>query len=139
MAGRSFILENADSWRSCLEFLMSIRDKGIKFELIIKRYVARRSSAANRFYWGTVVKILSTYTGYTEAEVHDEILMRYVGSEIVEIFGRKKEVPRRRTTTNADRKHDVMRVDDFAGLITVGQQIAAELEVALPAQPREAA
>ena len=129
MTERRFVLRDLSSWRECLDYLMALRDKGGRFDVRIKPYSKKRSTSANAFYWAVVVKTLSDHTGYTPAEVHDEILGAWVGWEQRSINGHVREFPRRRTTSP-----ETMETMDFAGMIETGQRIAAELGVAIPDQ-----
>jgi len=130
---RFSLLKDAD-WRDFLDAMLALRDKGLRLDVLVKQWRKKRSPDANRYYFGVVVRTLAQHCGYTEAEMHDEILGAYVGWETREVRGHVREFPRRRTTSP-----ETMDTVDFQGLIMTGQQIAAELNVTLPDQISEAA
>jgi|GEM_PF-4039082 len=134
IAERRFSLLKDTDWRDFLEFILGLRDKGARCDVRVKPWRKKRSNEANRYYFGVVVRTLAQHCGYTEAEMHDEILGAYVGWETREVRGHVREFPRRRTTSP-----ETMDTVDFQGLIMTGQQIAAELNVTLPDQISEAA
>ena len=128
MTERRFTLHphRDDIRQNCVEAIDALpRNK--KWEVTIEPYKKSRSSEANRYYWGVVVRTLSQHCGYTESEMHDELLGSYFGWEKRQVRGHVREFPRRRTTSP-----DVMDKLDFMGLTQLGQQIAAELGVRLP-------
>lgn len=134
MSEQRFILRDVLSWREFLDFMLGLRDKGNRYEVRVKPWSKKRSNDANRYYFGVIVRTLASHCGYTEAEMHDEILGAYVGWETREVRGHVREFPRRRTTSP-----ETMDTTDFQGLIMTGQRIAAELNVTLPDQVSEAA
>ena len=126
-----FNLLTDSDWNPFLDYLLNLRGKG-NLTITIQKYRKKRSLDANAFYWSCVVNPLSEHTGYTEKEMHDEILGAYVGWEIRTIGGHTRDYPRRRTTAP-----DVMDTTDFSGLIQTGQRMAAELGVTLPDQEEQ--
>lgn len=122
------LLKDAD-WERFLETMLAWRDNGMRLEVRVRPWRKKRSIDANRYYFGVIVRTLAEHCGYTEAEMHDEILGAYVGWETREVNGHKREFPRRRSTTP-----ETMGSLDFSGLITTGQRIAAELGIVLPDQ-----
>ena len=128
---KTFNLLSESDWDPFLDYLLNLRGKA-RLTVTVQKYRKKRSKDANRYYFGCVVKGLSDYTGYTEAEMHDEILGTYVGWETRVVNGHSRDYPRRRSTTP-----DVMETMDFQGLIMTGQRMAAELGVRLPDQERE--
>src|SRR3990167_4359248 len=129
---RRFALRDAPAWRECVDFLLALRDKGGRWEVRVKPWRKKRGNDANRYYWGVIVRALAQHCGYTEGEMHDEILGAYVGWEKREVRGHVREFPRRRSTSP-----ETMETMDFQGLILTGQQIAAELGIRLPDQAGE--
>lgn len=116
-------------WPPFLDTLMRYRDAESKITITVEPYRKRRSPDQNRFYFGCVVRPLAEVTGYTEAEMHDEILGAYVGWETRKVNGHVREYPRRRSTSP-----ETMDTMDFSGLIQTGQQIASNLGIVLPDQ-----
>lgn len=41
----------------------------------------KRTSAANRYYWGVVLAIMARHLGYTSEELHDALKARFRGRE----------------------------------------------------------
>ena len=111
---------------SAIAILNGLRKDPNLFEVIIRPYKSSRGLQANAFYWSCVVTPLAKHCGYTPDEMHDEILGSYFGWEQKEIRGHTREFPRRRSSK--------LNTEEFAGLTSHGQQVAAELNVILPDQ-----
>lgn len=124
-----FDLTKETQWTEFLDRLLTWRDKQVRLTITVQKYAKKRSTDANRYYWGVVVNPLAEATGYTPAEMHDEILGAYAGWETRNINGHVREFPRRRST-----QPETMETMDFMGLIETGRRIAAELGVILPDQ-----
>lgn len=68
-------------------------------EIEIKEWKKKRSSQANRFYFGVIVRPLASHLGYTDGEMHNELLGAVFGWKTVRgIDGKERHVPNRRTT-----------------------------------------
>lgn len=128
-----FDLTKDSQWKDFLDRLLTWRDKQVRLTVTVQKYAKKRSLPANRYYWSVVVNPLAEATGYTPAEMHDEILGAYSGWETRNINGHVREFPRRRST-----QPETMETMDFMGLIETGQRIAAELGVMLPDQEKVA-
>lgn len=128
-----FDLLKETDWKQFLDRLMDWRDRKIRLTVEVKKYAKKRSIPANRYYWGVVVNTLAEATGYTPAEMHDEILGAHFGWETRMVNGHAREFPRQRSTYP-----EVMETMDFQSLIQTGQRIAAQLEVALPDEEQAA-
>ena len=128
MTVQTFIIRDKTSRDAAIAAVSTIAGKPA-MEVTIRPYRGKRSSDANRFYWGYVVNPMARETGYSPAEMHEEILGAYAGWEMREVRGHVREFPRRTSTTPA-----TMEKMDFAGLIETGQRIAAELGIRLPDQ-----
>lgn len=124
-----FDLTKETQWSEFLDHLLTWRDRQVRLTVTVQKYAKKRSTDANRYYWGVVVNTLAEATGYTPAEMHDEILGAYSGWEARNINGHVREFPRRRST-----QPETMDTLDFMGLIETGQRIAAQLGVVLPDQ-----
>lgn len=76
--------------------------EGTRIVVEVKRYSSKRSTAANAFYWATIVKGMSEVTGYTPEECH-EILKSKCNSRIdyIEnaITGNYEEIQHSQSTT----------------------------------------
>ena len=51
---------------------------GLQVEVEVTRLLATRSSQANRYYWGVVVKALCDLTGYTPEEIHEILKQKFI-------------------------------------------------------------
>lgn len=105
--------------------LWNQRAKGALHEIEIKEYKKVRSSQANRYYFGVVVRPLAQHLGYTEAEMHNELLGAVYGWKTVRgLDGQERTVPNRRTT-----EPEKMNTAEFAVFIEHCQRIAADMGV----------
>ena len=68
-------------------------------DLTIKRHRETRSSQANRYYFGVVIKLISEHTGYEPDEMHEVLAMRFLRIEDCPITGapRRKRTPQTNT------------------------------------------
>jgi hypothetical protein len=62
--------------RRLYEFLKS--RKPVKYTVAIKQHRQVRSSSANRFYWGVVLKTIAEDTGYEPDELHELFAARFL-------------------------------------------------------------
>jgi hypothetical protein len=91
-------------------------------EIEIKAWKKTRSTQANNYYWGVVVKRVSDHLGYTPEETHTVLLGTTFGwKTISDLEGRERQVPNRRTT-----EPEKMSVQDFNIYIEHCIRIAAE-------------
>lgn len=92
--------------------------------LEIKPYKKDRTTQQNRYYRGFVVRPLAQHCGYTEAEMHDELLGSYFGWKTIRgLSGREREVPSRRTT-----EPEKMSKEDFSKFIEHCHAVGAGME-----------
>ena len=42
-----------------------------RLEIVIKKYVPKRTDSQNKYYWGVVVKMIADYTGMDKDSTHD--------------------------------------------------------------------
>lgn len=80
-----------------------------------------RSSQANRYYFGVVIKMLSDETGYEPDEMHECLAMRFLRIEDDPITG----APRRKRTPKCD-------TSEFAAYVDQCVRFAATLGVVIP-------
>jgi hypothetical protein len=90
--------------------------KPVKVEIAEKK--KSRSDAQNRYLWGVVYPTLRDATGQSCDDWHEFFLGEWAGWETVELFGRKRLKPVRRSS-----KLTVMEFADYIGFI---QMRAAE-------------
>lgn len=68
----------------------------------VKEHKPRRSDEQNRYLWSIYQHILKVggedMGGWTKEDLHDFFLITHFGSEIKELFGRKRHVPLRRSS-----------------------------------------
>lgn len=102
------------------QFLSQFGDgEELEFEIRPKRQ--RRSSQANRYYWGVVIKALSDYTGYEADEMHECLAMKFLRIEDDPITGS----PRRKRTPKCN-------TAEFSEYVDRCIRFAAELGVVVP-------
>lgn len=124
---KRFHITRDGDYANFLDLFMKWRDGKYKLTVTVEKYSKRRSTDANRFYFGVVVHTLAEHTGYSIPEMHDEILGQHFGWEMKTVGSHTREFPRRRSTSP-----DVLSTSDFQSLIQTGQKIAADLGVVLP-------
>ena len=107
------------------DYLRTFRGKPV--EIAIKEYRATRSSQANRYYFGVVVKLLAEHCGYDADDMHECLAMKFLRIEDDPITG----APRRRRTPKTN-------TAEFAAYVDACIRLAAELGVVIP-QPNEVA
>jgi hypothetical protein len=71
-----------------------LRLKGERVVCAIHREKTRRSSQANRFYWGVVIAAFCEATGYEPDEMHELLAMKFLRIEDDPLTG----MPRRKRT-----------------------------------------
>lgn len=84
-------------------------------------YAPKRSSPANRYYRGVVVKLLADYLGYEQDEMHEVLGMRFLRIEDCPITG----VPRRKRTSK-------LPSTEFAEYVDACIRLAAQLGLVIP-------
>jgi len=57
--------------------LSLVRFAGERIIVRVQKWTARRSLAANNYYWGVIVKSISEYTGYHKDEVHEILRAKF--------------------------------------------------------------
>lgn len=128
MIAQTIILpRNRDNATRAVNFIQALPlDKPFRIE--VSDYKPRRSDEQNRFLWLTYGKILETggedMAGWTKDDLHEFFLISHFGSEVRELFGRKRHVPLRRSS-----KLNKMEFVDFVSFI---QRFMAERGVYLP-------
>lgn len=101
---------------------------GKPVEITVRQFRQKRSSQANRYYFGVVIPLLSEATGYERDEMHELLAMRFLRIEDDPVTGS----PRRRRTPDTDTK-------EFAEYVDRCIRFAAELGVYVPAPGEVAA
>lgn len=101
--------------------------EGQTVEVSVKPYKATRSSQANRYYFGVVVKLLAEHCGYDADDMHEALAFKFLRIEDDPITG----TPRRKRTPKTDTK-------EFADYIDACVRLAAEYGVVIP-EPGEQA
>ena len=100
---------------------------GQAVEVVVRKPKSQRSSQANRYYFGVVVKLLAEFCGYEPDEMHEALAFRFLRIEDDPITGS----PRRQRTPKTNTK-------EFADYVDQCIRFAAELGVYIP-QPGEVA
>ena len=96
----------------------------VKWKVTIGRYAKRRSDQQNRYLWGVAYKALQDATGQPAEDWHTYMLGEHFGWEEIELFGKKKIRPQRRSS-----KLTTMEFMDFVEFI---QRRAAENGLYIP-------
>lgn len=68
-------------WKALAQMIVA-KFLGKRFILTVDLYSARRSLAANGFYFGVVVKALCDVTGYTKKEMHEILKAKFATQEM---------------------------------------------------------
>ena len=89
-----------------------------KWKVTVEKYAKRRSDQQNRYLWGCAYKALQDTTGQPAEDWHTYMLGEHFGWEEIELFGKKKLRPMRRSS-----KLSTMEFMDYVAFI---QQRAAE-------------
>lgn len=95
--------------------------KGKPVDVVVRVHRDARSTQQNRYYFGVVVPLIAVHCGYTPAEMHELLAMRFLRLEDDPITGS----PRRRHTPETD-------TAEFAAYLESCIQFAAELGVVVP-------
>lgn len=106
----------------------ALRLAGEEIELVIRKRRNQRSSQANRYYHGVVVKLLAEYCGYEHDDMHEALAMKFLRIDDCPITG----VPRRKRTPATN-------TAEFADYIDRCIRFAAELGVVIPDSSRSEA
>jgi len=129
-----FVLRANDTTRvnvmtNCIAHLNRLPpSKSWRVEIIEHR--ERRSDAQNRYLWGVCYAELQRATGQDAADWHEYMLGECYGWEAVEMMGRKKLRPMRRSSK--------MDKAEFAEYVAFIQRRAAEHNIYIP-DPNEQA
>jgi len=127
-----FVLRAADTVRvnvlaNCIRHLQQLSPaKSWRVEIVEHR--ERRSDAQNRYLWGVCYAELQRATGQDAADWHEYMLGECYGWETVEMMGRKKLRPMRRSSK--------MDKAEFAEYVAFIQRRAAEHNIYIP-EPNE--
>ena len=71
---------------------------GAPVEVTLKRWRNKRSSRANRYYFGVVIPLIAEHCGYDKQEMHELLAMRFLRIEDDPITG----APRRKSTPDTE-------------------------------------
>ena len=99
---------------------------GKRVDVTVKQHRNTRSSQANRYYWGVVIRLVADHCGYEPDEMHEALAFRFLRIEDDPITGS----PRRKRTPKTDTK-------EFADYVDQCIRFGAELGVVIPG-PNEA-
>lgn len=136
MAAKHFVIRSdmPQVLTYCVSFLqkLAVEKPQQKWSVKIEEAKRARSLGSNNFYWGFVVTPMAEALGYSENEMHDELLGSYFGWVQKEFRGHVRDVPRRTTTTNENGERDVLTGERMRLYMAHCQKIAAEMGVCLP-------
>jgi hypothetical protein len=94
---------------------------GAPVEVTLKRWRQKRSSKANRYYFGVVVPLIASHCGYDRQEMHELLAMRFLRIADDPVTG----APRRKSTPETES-------DEFSEYVNHCIQFASELGVVIP-------
>lgn len=103
------------------------RFAGKRVRVVVTEDQDRRSTRANRYYWGVVIKLFAEHTGYDAHDLHEALAMKFLRIEDCPITG----APRRKRTPKTD-------TQEFREYVDACIRLAAEYGVVIP-DAREAA
>ena len=117
--------ERAERVRRITAFLFRL-DPAKPWQLAVEPWKKERTQRQNNAMFGVAYKTLSSFTGYTELEIHDVMLKLYFGEVHYELMGLRKTKPRRTTTTNEAGERDVLSREEMSKYYNFIVQTAAE-------------
>ena len=79
MSQEYFVISSRAVLSNCLKHIQGLPLNG-SLEIIIREHKRKRSCNQNSLYWKWL-SIISSYTGYTKDELHDEFASRFIGIE----------------------------------------------------------
>lgn len=94
---------------------------GKPVDITVRIHRSRRSSRANRYYFGVVVRMLAEYCGYDTQDMHEALAMKFLRVEDCPVTG----APRRRRTPQTNTR-------EFADYVDACVRFAAELGIVVP-------
>ena len=92
--------------------------------ITVAQYSPKRSDDQNKALWGLAYKIIEERTGQEAADWHSYFLGEWAGWEEVEMFGKKKLRPKRRSSK--------LTTTEFADYFDFIQRRAAENGIVIP-------
>ena len=98
----------------------------------IVRWVKKKSDPQNKALWGLAYKILKAETGEGVNLWHEYILGEHFGWREIRLFGKRKIVPARTTTTDYDGKESPLSTIEFADYFEFIQCRAATNGIHIP-------
>ena len=116
-------IRSASVLKNCVEFLHRLSpSKSWRVEIV--RHVKRRSDSQNRYLWGVAYAELARVTGQPAEDWHEYMLGEHYGWESVDMLGRKKLRPIRRSSK--------LSTQEFAEHVEFIQSRAAEHGIYIP-------
>lgn len=61
--------------------------EGKKVELTLKKSQSIRSTRANRYYWGVVIKVIADHCGYMPEELHEALKFKFLSDKCMDDKG----------------------------------------------------
>lgn len=98
--------------KSLTDYLCSL-DAEKEYQVTIGLFKNSRSIAQNAALFGMAYVLLSEHTGITKDDLHEYYCMKHFGTVCRVVFGRKKWVPFRTTTTDEHGNKDVISTVEF--------------------------
>lgn len=83
-----------------LDAVKSLEGKSVEVE--IRTGKSTRSTRMNKYYWGVVIKCISSETGYTDEETHEYLKTKFLGYKVVTIAGERHPILNSSATLSTD-------------------------------------
>jgi len=108
---------------------LSMLSQDQSWQITVKRYVRKRSTAQNAYLWGVVYPTIlkrggEQLSGWTADDLHEYFLGEHFGWETLSGFGRKRMKPIRRSSK--------LSTLEFADYLAFIQRRCAELGIYIP-------
>lgn len=100
---RRFILDTPTHRDNAARYVGRIPVEDGVVELVVRPYVARRSSTQNARLWALHARAAEV-TGYSAEEMHEFALMRHFGTHEIQVGGITRTVPLKRSSSRDRRE-----------------------------------
>ena len=127
-----FILQKGERSLTKLVAFLSALSQARAWKVEVSEYRRTRSDAQNNALWGVAYKAIREASGNDPDEMHEYFCIKYFGSVEKNVFGLRKQRPRRTTTTNEAGERSVLSTTEFMDFYSFIQQHMAEFGIYVP-------
>jgi len=106
------------------------------WQVVIGKFDNSRSAKQNRALFGLAYLLLEQHTGIIKDDLHEYYCMKFFGTQCRVVFGRKKFVPIRTTTTDESGNRSLISTTEFCKFYEFVQMEGAKLGCIIP-EPQE--